>query len=121
MTCEHVSHVAVVRWFGYAAPGLGSNPMLLCHAPNEGARTPRQGAYLKKMGMRAGLSDLMLFQKRGPYGALFIEMKRPKGRLTAAQADMQTALTLAGYRAIVCYSSEAACKEIEHYLRLPKP
>jgi hypothetical protein len=52
------------------------------HPENERRCTPRQGAYRKLMGVRSGVPDLIFIT---PWGACFLEIKRPGGKLTELQ------------------------------------
>ena len=47
----------------------------VAHVPNEGKRSPQQGAKLKRMGMQKGFPDLVVPLPRGNYHGLYIEMK----------------------------------------------
>jgi len=71
--------IAVVNYIRMAFPDV------LCFAvPNGGKRSMIEAAMLKKMGVLAGVSDLLLFWNGG-YGA--IELKRPDK--TAYMSDSQ--------------------------------
>ena len=71
--------IAVVNYIRMAFPDV------LCFAvPNGGKRSVIEAAMLKKMGVLAGVSDLLLFWNGG-YGA--IELKRPDK--TAYMSDSQ--------------------------------
>lgn len=76
---EQKLQIAVVNYIRMAFPDV------LCFAvPNGGKRTMIEAAMLKKMGVLAGVSDLLLFWNGG-YGA--IELKRPDK--TAYMSDTQ--------------------------------
>lgn len=47
-------------------------------AGNKGQRVA-QINKLKRTGLLPGVSDLVIFEPRGPYSAMFLEMKRDKG------------------------------------------
>lgn len=58
------------------------------HIANEGKRSARNGAALKRMGLRKGFPDLFFPYARGGYHGLFIELKATvKNRPTAAQVE----------------------------------
>ncbi len=95
---------------------------LLFAIPNGGyrGRAQRQGA-----GFSAGVPDLFLaYQAVDPLpddsyhiaGGLFIEMKTPKGKVSAAQKVWHSRLTEAGYRVEVCRSAQEAIDLIKSYL-----
>lgn len=64
-------------------------PNLLAFAvPNGEKRTPATGARLKRMGVRAGVADLLVFWNDGYTGhlrAAALELKAAKGRLEESQ------------------------------------
>ncbi len=81
-----------------ARPGV-----LWLHIANEGARSPRTGAYLKRMGMRPGAADFLIVR----YGhAYFLELKTGKGRLSPAQLVFRADTSDAGCPYSVCRSPE---------------
>lgn len=80
----------------------------LFHIPNE--TTGGQGWIVRnsQMGCRKGVPDLMLPIPMRGYHGLFIEMKRPGGRLDAAQSKWLAALQQMGYLAACCGGWEEA-------------
>ena len=77
--------------------------------PNSARRSPRQGAWMKAEGMRAGVWDIFLPAVRTGYAGLFVEMKSGKNKLTAEQEKFMY-LLLDKYAFRICYSwKEAAC------------
>lgn len=77
------------------------------HSPNEGVRGGRagwlDGALAKSAGQVAGFPDIIVlpFASIGP---LFLEVKSPTGRTSAAQAAMLDRLAALGYRVAVVRS-----------------
>lgn len=76
---------------------------LIYHIPNGGSRGSNQrdaqinGARMKALGTKRGVPDLCLPIPCQGYGALYIEMKKPKdGALSPEQQARITALTQAG-------------------------
>lgn len=104
--------------FEWAALSLGKYPELglLFHIPNGGYRNGKEGANLKRQGVRKGVPDLFLPVARGIYHGLFVEMKTPKGRLAPEQKGWINALIAQGYRAAVAWGYEDAVSIIEGYL-----
>lgn len=49
--------------------------------PNGGWRDKRTANKLKATGVKSGVPDLCLLVRRGPYAALWIELKRPKSAI----------------------------------------
>lgn len=75
----------------------GKRGLVWWHTPNGGKRWKREAAKLKRMGVRAGVSDLC-FVHRSSFFAL--ELKAPKGRETAAQS--QFALDVINQGGVAC-------------------
>jgi hypothetical protein len=77
---------------------------------------------LKAMGYRAGTPDIMIFEARGGYFGLHIEMKRPKdidtdaGCLSAVQKVWRDEATKRGYQYVMCRGSEEACAAVTRYM-----
>lgn len=91
------------------------------HIPNEGKRSERYGAELKRLGMRKGFPDLFIPQAKKGYHGLFIELKRDITRKpTKDQLEWIAKLNGAGYYATVCYGADAAIKEIKKYIKESK-
>ena len=87
------------------------------HIPNEGKRSARYGAELKRLGMRRGFPDLFFPIPNKAFHGLFVEMKYGKGRLSEDQKAWLSILDERGYACLVCYSCSDAIKVIENYLR----
>ncbi len=86
------------------------------HIPNEGKRSARYGAQLKRMGMRKGFPDLFIPVARNGYHGLFIEMKSKTGRLSEEQKQWQRVLSEQRYLCAVCYSFEEAVNTVKAYI-----
>jgi hypothetical protein len=119
---EHREHYEQVALFQWAALMQGRYPELgLLHAiPNAARRSPRQGAWMKAEGLRAGVPDVHLPVARGGCIGLWIELKAGKNRPTGPQLEWLSALREAGHRVAVCYSCAEAVREIEGYLGISK-
>lgn len=111
---EHRLQCACVRWFALSHPELRGR---LFAVPNGGRRDAPTGARLRDEGVVAGVADLILLARRGTYGALLVEMKTPRGRLSQAQREWRNAVTLGGeYRYVVCRSPDDFTNAVEAYL-----
>ena len=105
---EAAEQKAVVQWCAYM-----NIPVV--HIPNEGKRSPRQGAELKQMGLQKGFPDLFVpLPKKGFHG-LFIEMKYGRNKPTENQKEWLALLVKNGYACAVCYGADEAIKNIESY------
>ncbi len=89
----------------------------LLHAiPNGGQRSVITGARLKAEGVLVGIPDLCLPVPRGGSGALYLEVKTEKGKLSPAQNEMTTRLIEAGNAVHVVRSAEEAIGALLLYL-----
>jgi hypothetical protein len=92
---------------------------LLYAIPNAGKRGAKARGDMLRTGLRAGVPDICLPIPRGPYGALYIEMKRLGKKPTREQADWIAKLRSAGNYVRVAYNWDEAKKTITRYLSLP--
>jgi hypothetical protein len=78
--------------------------LIAWHTPNESVRTPRTGAYLKKMMMLPGVPDFVIVPPGGR--CHFLELKFGKGKLSPAQEEFKVA-------AISCPCPHSVVRTIE--------
>lgn len=93
-------------------PRLG----LLFHIPNGGQRKSGEAGRLKAMGTVPGMPDLCLPVRTQRFGALYIELKKPGGKLSKAQEERIPRLREAGNDVQVCDSIEKAWANILWHL-----
>ena len=107
-----------VSWFREEFP---SHALMLFAVPNGGGRSRVEGAILKGGGVTAGVSDLILLEARGGYGALCIEMKTRSKRSGQSdrQREWQAAAEAAGNKYVVARSLEAFKAVIYAYMGMP--
>ncbi|RKZ70500.1 MAG: hypothetical protein DRQ48_00910 [Gammaproteobacteria bacterium] len=127
---EEINQEMVVEWFARQYPKYQN---LLFHIPN-GQNVGRiRGYTLQRMGLVAGMPDLMLAvpwackthmgknvdESNGLYltCGLFIEMKAKKGVLRQSQRAIHSELEAQNYKVVTCYSFESAKSGINEYLR----
>jgi hypothetical protein len=116
---EHAEQVAVVEYLYRAYPQA-----LFWATPNGaslsgGARTMNK---LKAEGFLPGVSDLIIFEPRGRYSALFLEMKRKRGGvLSQNQKDFLLAIEKRGAFGAVAEGADEAIEIIDHYMEQPSP
>lgn len=118
---EEAEQCALMEWAAYNA-GKWPELRLLYHIPNEGKRSKRTGAQLKRQGLKSGVPDNHLPVARGGYLGLYIELKRrdkSKSRVSKAQAEWINDLSGQGHMCLVCWGWEAAARTIEDYMRMP--
>ncbi|MCT7911667.1 VRR-NUC domain-containing protein [Arcobacter lacus] len=88
------------------------------HIPNGSYKSLTARIKAKKEGLVSGIPDLMIPVANKDYHGLFIEMKRVKNsKVSVQQKQWIDLLNNQGYKAIVCYGSSAAIKEIEEYIK----
>lgn len=114
-TTEADEQKALIQWAKFQEKKYSELKMLM-HVPNEGKRSPRYGAELKRLGLQAGFPDLALFVPRNGKAALFIEMKVGRNKCTDNQKKWIRNLLEQGYEVKVCYSCEEAIQIIKRYL-----
>ncbi len=69
--------------------------------------------------MRVGFPDIFVYEPRGQYHGLAIEMKRQQGgKVSEAQRECLAELTARGYLAVVCRGFQEAKKTVDEYLKL---
>lgn len=85
----------------YAAPGV-----IYFHPANEGPRSPRYAAKLKRMGVLAGVADLVIVVEGK---ACFLELKSAKGKLSPAQKAFRQASASASAPYAIASTPEQAC------------
>jgi hypothetical protein len=113
MSIEHDEQVRFIRWC------IAKKIDVVFAVPNGGYRGKREAGRLKAEGVKAGIPDIVVPIPRGGYGSLFIEMKRPGGRISPAQKAMMSKLAAVGNRCVVCYSHQEAIGALCSYLELP--
>ena len=113
---EDAEQLAVVAWCeGYAV--ADARARLLLHIPNGGSRHIAEATKLHRLGVRAGVPDLLLPVAVAPYHGLWIEMKRRKGgQVSAAQHGWIDALRAEGYAVAVARGADEAIDTIIAYL-----
>src|SRR6516225_12043448 len=86
---EAILHRAVVEHLRLRA----KPDVLWLHVPNGERRDKVTGAILKRMGVLAGASDLLLWHNGNSFA---LELKAPRGRLSDAQLDFLARFNDAG-------------------------
>lgn len=69
------------------------------HPSFSGLRTKSWGQrqFMRNQGMRKGYPDIALYEKRGDYGGLFIELKTVRGEVSIEQKSRMQKLLDRGY------------------------
>lgn len=112
---EDIEQIKVVEWL----KNRTDLPFFaICNQRN---CTPQYGALLKRMGLRAGVSDLMIPRAAKHYYGAFIELKTAKGKLSPHQVVFLEDMMKEGYFAICCWTAEAAITAIKTLYELETP
>ena len=107
---------ALIEW---CELNKGRHPELarILHIPNGGYRTPAEAAHFKRLGVKAGVPDLLLPYPVGDHHGLWIELKSLSGKPSQAQREWILWLRDQGYCAYICRGAESAIRCIEMYLK----
>ena len=105
---------ACINWFRMQHRELALN---LFAIPNGGTRNAIEASNLKKQGVTAGVSDLILLFPNWKHPYLCIEMKVGRNKQTEHQKAFQQAVERVGGKYIICRSFEEFEKEINEYLK----
>lgn len=111
---EQHLHIQICRYISAQYPDA-----LFCHPMNEGRRTKYERFLAKILSMKAGIPDLLLFEPRGNYCGLAIELKI-KNILTDSQKKWLSDLSYRYWRTEVVYDFETGKKVIDEYLKQDK-
>ena len=80
--------------------------------------SPR-GMALKAQGVQAGFPDLAIYQARGPYNGLAIELKVKGGKVSDAQYYMLSWLERSGWLVFIAWNTGSLAKICQAYWDLP--
>lgn len=106
---EEDIQTACVQWFRLAYPEF-----IIMAIPNGGSRNAREGANLKRSGVLAGASDLLVIANRS---VLFVEMKTPKGHQQETQIIFQRNIERLGHDYRICHSLHEFQLTIERWFK----
>jgi hypothetical protein len=113
---ESSLQIDCIRWFDLQYPLY--SPYLF-HIRNGGSiKSAREGRKFKLMGVRKGVPDLFLSVPNKEYHGLYIEMKKPGGKLSMEQIDTKDKFERMGYEFYVVDSFDDFQKSIKDYLNL---
>ena len=103
---EHEEQRTLCYWLD--AAGIG-----YCAIPNAARRSPRQAAYLKAEGMRAGAPDLILWRRTPGGSPVAIELKRSVGgRVSESQEQTHALMRREGWVVIVARGAADAIAQL---------
>jgi hypothetical protein len=97
---------------------LDYSKLLWCHVGNERRTSIQAGVRLKKKGVKKGVPDILIFEPRGNYNGLAIELKIKPNKTSKEQKQWLDNLTKKGWLTDVCYSFDEFEQLITKYLEL---
>ena len=112
---EQKSQFDLVEFIRYQYPNI-----LFTISPGGLLTSSRVGGKAKKLGYNPGVPDLIIFEPRGKYHGLFIELKAEKGIISDVQKGWLLKLKSSDYYAVVCFNFNDAVQVLREYLALKK-
>ena len=88
----------------------GASGLLWFHVPNGGRRSPVEAAIFKGLGVRAGVSDLILLRDGRAFA---LELKTECGRPTTSQMQFVSEFRAAGGEASIASGLDQALHTLE--------
>lgn len=110
---EQIMQIQVMDWVRF-----NHLDDFIFHVANERQATPQHGAILKRMGVRAGVSDILCMKPKMSFHGLFIELKVKGGKVSEAQKEFLQTVNSNGYLGVVRWSADEAIETIITYLQL---
>lgn len=80
------------------------------HTANERRCSPKEGAFLKRMGVLAGVPDFTIITF--PARVSFLEIKRPGGKLTESQEQFRERVEALGCIYSIAHSTDEAKEKL---------
>lgn len=87
---------------------------MIYHIPNEGKR--KNGAKLKRIGLRKGIPDLCLPVPKIGFHGLYIELKKMHLKASKEQKEWLFKLEQQGYAVSICFGANEAINLITAYM-----
>jgi len=114
MLNEDVAQINLINWLRHNMPDVEK---LTYHVPLQRKCSPQQGRLLKRMGVKAGFSDLFISVARNGKHGLFIELKVGKNKPSKEQIKFMENVTNQGYQAVWSTGWENARDSIIEYFK----
>lgn len=113
---EHELQCSIIVW---AETNENIHPELhwLYAIPNGSYKSAKSAKDFKEEGLKSGVPDLCLPIPRGGYGALYIELKSPVGKLSENQRKWLQGLTDVGNLCLEARTYERVTQVIVDYLK----
>lgn len=119
MTHEEAEQVYFFDWIDKI--GTKKDPRLAAvfHPANGGKRNLIEAVKFKRMGVRAGVLDIVVPIPVQPYHGLFVELKIKPNKLTDKQNEYAGLVRGLGYMVSIAWSGQEAVNILNDYLRGP--
>lgn len=111
---EAAEQIKVFEWAYWVKnkyPGIET----MYHIANEGKRSASNGAYMKRQGLKSGVSDICVPVARCGYNNLYIELKTRNNKATKEQLKFIELINRYGGKALVVYEADNAIEVIKAY------
>lgn len=79
-------------------------------------RGASMAVLMKRMGYRNGTPDIIIFEPKGIWHGLFIELKAIKGTISDEQREFLATASGLKYATAVCWSYEEAIQTVDNYM-----
>lgn len=113
---EDEHQLVVFSFLRQAALAGWSDLALAYHTPNGGGRSKGEGARMKSLGVKPGVSDIFLPVPRNGKHGLWIELKAEHGTPSPDQLDWIGAMLAQGYAAQLAWGWQEAVTAIAGYM-----
>lgn len=111
MKAEDRLQIAVMSYIRLQYPNA-----LAIHVGNERKTSPMAGALLKRKGVMAGVSDILIFTPNKHHHGLCIELKIKPNKPTDSQLEFMRRMSIeCKWGSAVCYTLEQAIAVINLY------
>lgn len=122
---QKITHTSEYSESCALAQALDLKRVPFIHVPNGENRNPITGARLKRMGVKAGFPDYIIFRKpkwgthefkidyKKKAFAVILELKKRTGRLRPNQKEWLALLEDSGYAVIVAFGAQDALDKLD--------
>jgi VRR-NUC domain len=110
---EDQIQIEIFKWLR-----LQHKDILAFHVPNGGKRNLLEAARLKRMGVLAGVADVLILEPRGKHPLLALELKSQGGKQTPLQAVFEANCIRRNIKYKIAKSFYQAKEIIDEYLNL---
>lgn len=112
LTQEQKLQESCVKFLKLQYPNL-----LFTHVPNEGKKSAFERFLYKIMGVRTGISDILIFKPSNGYNGLAIELKVGKNKTTDLQNKFLKDIYDCGWSCFIVYSLEGFIDVVNNYFK----